>query len=89
MPDCSEEPKAGEFLSFGKGVNPFTPGKWRNQDNLPVATALFPWRPLILSTRPLQLGVSPGVEQLDSASMYMLNVSGDERHSMVKCRCGD
>jgi len=33
--------------------------------------------------------VLPWIQQFYSASLYMLNVSGDQRHSVVQCGCGD
>jgi hypothetical protein len=34
-------------------------------------------------------GILPWVQQFYSASLYMLNVSSDQRHSVVECSCGD
>jgi hypothetical protein len=31
----------------------------------------------------------PRIQQFYSAPLYMLNVSGDQRHSVVECGCGD
>jgi hypothetical protein len=34
-------------------------------------------------------GIFPWIQQFYSASLYMLNVSSDQRHSVVECSCGD